>query len=122
MSPTADPDAESSDLVVVHSPTHQRFEAHLDGEVVGELDYVVAGGVHRLLHVETEPEWRGRGFAAELVRLSLDELHAHGARVEAVCPYVVGYLRAHPEYADMVTALPDPDQPLACVIGPRRAS
>ena len=78
-----------------------RYELHDDGELVGEIRYRKVPGGYALVHTEVEPKRHGLGTA--LVQGALDDMRARGLRVVPVCPFVITYIRRHPEYADLVS-------------------
>lgn len=90
------------DLVVTDAPERHRYEAHLDGQLAGILDYDSAGDRIDLVHTEVDPDYEGRGIGAGLTRFALDEARRRGLRVVASCPYVRRYLAKHPEDRDLV--------------------
>ena len=90
------------DLVVTDAPERHRYEAHLDGQLAGILDYDSAGDRIDLVHTEVDPGYEGRGIGAGLTRFALDEARRRGLRVVASCPYVRRYLAKHPEDRDLV--------------------
>jgi predicted GNAT family acetyltransferase len=49
----------------------------------------------------TIPEFRGNGFAGELVQRALDDVRTRGRKVEATCWYVNDFINDHAEYADL---------------------
>ncbi len=69
------------------------------------LAYLQSPGRIVFVHTEAPPELRGRGIASELARRALDYARREGLRVVAQCPFVAGYLRVHPEYADLVESM-----------------
>ncbi len=77
-----------------------RYEAHLDGELAGVLEYKVKRGRIALIHTEVLPVHEGRGVGSALVRFALDDARRRELRVIATCPYVKDYLTRHPEAAD----------------------
>lgn len=93
-------------LTIVDRPEALRYEASLDGQVVGFVEYRLAGTRRLLLHTEVEPAFEGRGIAGQMARHVLDEARANGARVTAKCPFIRSWLARHPEYADIATVLP----------------
>ncbi len=82
--------------VVVDAPEAQRYEARLDGDLAGVLEYVVKRGRIGLVHTEVAPAFEGRGVAAALARFALDDARARELRVIASCPYVRSYLAEAP--------------------------
>ena len=79
-----------------------RYELLVDDDVVGELIYRARDGVVTLIHTEIAPEFEGHGLGDQLVAHVLDGVRASGRRIVPVCPFVVAYLRRHPEYQDLV--------------------
>jgi uncharacterized protein len=88
--------------VITDAAEHGRFEAHLDGELAGVLEYVGKHGRLALVHTEVLPANEGQGIGSALVRHALDHARQSGLRVIAVCPYVQSYLARHPEDDDIV--------------------
>lgn len=48
------------------------------------------------------PEGRGKGIAARLVGVALDDLRAKGKKIIPSCSYLGTYLARHPEDRDLV--------------------
>jgi predicted GNAT family acetyltransferase len=92
-------------LVISDAPLDRRYEAHLDGDLAGVLEYVVKGSRIALVHTEVAPRHEGRGIGAELARFALDDARRRGLRVIASCPYVRRYLMKHPEDHDIVVGM-----------------
>lgn len=80
----------------------RRYEL-LDGrDLVGRIDYIETPGVLDMVHVEVDPARRGQGLAAILAAGALADVRARGLSMIPSCPYLLGYLREHPEEADLV--------------------
>jgi predicted GNAT family acetyltransferase len=88
--------------IVTDAPERERYEAHLDRELAGVLEYVIKHGRLALVHTEVVPAFEGRGIGSALVRFALDDARQRGLRVIAICPYVQDYLTRHPEDDDIV--------------------
>ena len=97
------------DLVVRDNPAELRYEAVRDGELVGLIRYRVEPGALVLVHTEVAEKVEGTGVGSQLVRGAVDDIRARGLRLVPVCPFVLAYLRRHPEHADLVA--PDPATP-----------
>ena len=80
----------------------QRYEAHLEGDLAGFIDYRSKRDRIALIHTEVLPAYQGRGVAEALVRYALDDARRRGLRVIASCPYVRAYVDRHPETHDIV--------------------
>lgn len=91
------------DLSVVDVPESSRFELLLDGERVGLADYSLAGDVVTVPHVETNPEHRGKGFAAVLMDGVVASLRANGQTIRPICPYAAAYMRRRPDAQVLLT-------------------
>jgi hypothetical protein len=85
-------------------PERSRYEIERDGELVGFADYRRAGDVVAMPHVEVRPDLRGGAIGSELVRAALDDVRSRGLHVRPLCPFVVSFVRRHPEYRDLVAA------------------
>jgi uncharacterized protein len=92
-------------LVVVDAPAADRYEAHLDGELAGVLEYEVTRSQIDLMHTEVASDHEGQGIGAALARFALDDARRRGLRVIASCPYVRAYLAKHPEDRDIVVGM-----------------
>jgi predicted GNAT family acetyltransferase len=90
-----------NDVNVVHVPERNRYELRLDGQTIGFADAIPRGDTVVMPHVEVQPAYEGRGLGSRLVKAALDDVRARGLRVVPICPFVVVYLRRHPEYADL---------------------
>jgi uncharacterized protein len=88
--------------VITDAPERERYEAHLDGQLAGILEYEVKRGRIVLIHTEVLPVHEGRGVGSALVRFALDDARRRGLRVIPTCPYVRSYLERHPEDDDIV--------------------
>ena len=88
--------------VITDAPERERYEAHLDGELAGVLEYIAKRGRIALVHTEVLPAHEGRGVGSALVRFALDDARRRELRVIATCPYVQSYLTRHPEDDDIV--------------------
>ena len=77
-----------------------RFELDTDGHIAFS-NYRRSGNVLTVLHTEVPKQLEGRGIGSALVRGLLDIARAQGLKVDALCPFVKGYLDRHSEYADL---------------------
>jgi len=81
-----------------------RYEAWLDGRLVGSSDYHVSGDSIAFTHAEVDPDFGGQGIGSALAQTSLEDARAADRRVEPVCSFYRWYLASHPEYADLVAS------------------
>ena len=101
-----DPHPTGDALAITDNAEARRYEARMDGELAGFLEYRLAGTRRILIHTEVLPAFGGRGIGAALARHVLDEALAAGASVTPKCPFVRAWLERHPEYAPIVTPEP----------------
>ena len=97
-------------LVVRDNPSELRYEALLDDRLVGIIRYRREPGLVVLAHSEVDLDLEHSGIGSELVRGALADIRARALRVVPHCPFVLDYIRAHPEEADLVgvdPALPE---------------
>jgi hypothetical protein len=87
---------------VVDVPAGGRFEIRVDGERAGLATYRRSGSSVSFLHTEIDPRYEGRGLGSVLARGALDATRESGSSVLPFCPFIRGYIRRHPEYADLV--------------------
>lgn len=92
----------TSTLMVTERADATRFEAHLDGELVGFVDYIVLPGKVIATHPEIAEEHEGKGYGSQPVVGMVDQLRADGRPLQPLCPYVTDWLPRHPEVADVI--------------------
>ena len=84
-----------------------RYEAHIDGELAGFIEYQPSVGLVSLDHTEVDDRYEGQGVGSALAKFALDELRADGSRRVLVrCPFIKSWIRKHPEYADALDTPP----------------
>jgi hypothetical protein len=93
-----------SDAVIVDAPEQSRYEARIDGELAGILEYVLKHGRLALSHTEVLPDFEGRGVASRLAKFGLDDARRRELGVIVICPFVRSYVQRHPEELDIVKA------------------
>ena len=102
--------SETPGIAVRDNPSELRYEAVLDNRVVGIIRYRKEPGLVVLVHSEVDLDLEGTGVGSALVRGALADIRARELRVVPHCPFVIDYLRDHPEEADLVgvdPALPE---------------
>jgi predicted GNAT family acetyltransferase len=92
----------AGDVRVVDNPAERRYEAQLDGRVVGFSEYNLAGDRIVFLHTEVDPSVKGLGIGSRLAAGELDDVRARGLKVVAKCPFIAAWLRRHPDYQDLL--------------------
>lgn len=88
---------------VVHKPELSRYEASVDGKLVGFAEYQLQGSRLTLTHTEVDSEYEGRGIGSQLAKAALDDVAAQGRELIPRCPFIADYVRRHPDlYLDLV--------------------
>jgi predicted GNAT family acetyltransferase len=89
---------------ITDAPAASRYEARVEGELAGILEYVLKRNRIALVHTEVPPAFEGRGIAGRLAKFALDDARRRGLGVIVLCPFVRAYLERHPEERDIVRA------------------
>lgn len=80
----------------------KRYELHV-GDKLAVAEYIVNNeGVVYMTHTETPVELEGQGVASELIEKSLLDIKAQGRNVFPLCPFVIAYIRRHPEWNSLI--------------------
>lgn len=53
-------------------------------------------------HTEIDDEFSGKGLGSVLAAHAVEDANARGLTIVPVCPFIAGWLRKHPEYAESV--------------------
>jgi predicted GNAT family acetyltransferase len=89
-------------VTVTRNDENSRYEALLDGQPAGFVQFRQRPGKVVLIHTETDPAYEGRGVGSALARGALDDVRARGEKARVECPFIRAYIERHPEYADLV--------------------
>jgi uncharacterized protein len=84
------------------NPGASRYELLRDGRVVGLIDYRLRDGAISLDHAEIDPPLRGRGLGTVLAAGAIADAAGRGLKVVPRCPFVVAYVRRHPELGELL--------------------
>lgn len=90
--------------IISDNPEQSRFEATVDGELAGFVEYRLAEKIIDFTHTEIFPAYEGKGIGGTLVRHTLEEIRSRGDRfVVATCPFVAGWIDRHPDYRELLS-------------------
>jgi predicted GNAT family acetyltransferase len=87
---------------VTNNPAESRYEVRADGRLAGFARYDERGTLTVFTHTEIDDAFAGQGLGKVLAAGALDDVVARGGTIVPVCPFIAGYLRKHPGYADHV--------------------
>lgn len=89
------------EITVVDAEGLHRFEARSGDALAGFAQYVRTGDLVVYPHTEVDPAYEGLGIGGRLARAALDDARERGLAVLATCPFIAGWMRRHPEYAEL---------------------
>jgi predicted GNAT family acetyltransferase len=91
------------DVQIIDNPEARRYEARLDGNVVGHASHW-QDETERLiiLHVEVHPSCEGHGIGTQLVEHALADARRRGLEVVPRCSFAAAVARDRPEYAGVL--------------------
>jgi predicted GNAT family acetyltransferase len=92
----------AGEIRVADDPAKHRYEAILDDQVVGVSVYELIGDQIVFLHTEVDSGLEGLGVGSRLAKGALDDVRRRGLKVVARCPFIAGWLKRHPDYADLL--------------------
>ena len=90
------------DLTVHDEPAESRYTLRLGEQVVGLADYSIDGDVVTVPHVETNPAYRGRGFASVLMDGVIASIRAQNRQIRPLCSFAASHMQDRPESHDLV--------------------
>ena len=87
---------------IASNPAESRYEVLVDGELGGFVTYELGDGTIDLQHTVVLPTHRGQGLAGMLAKRAFEDARAQGLKVIPTCPYVLGWTKDHPDFADLL--------------------
>jgi predicted GNAT family acetyltransferase len=88
---------EYKELELIDNTSEQRFEMSVDDELAF-IEYQKSNDTVKLIHTEVSPLLEGKGAATAIIEKTLFHLEANHFKLIALCPFVVAYLKRHPEW------------------------
>ena len=89
------------EIQVIHEEDNKRFVIYKDGKEVF-VEYMSKEGELNLYHTHTDPELRGQGLAAQVVRAALEYSKENNLKIIPTCSYVQSFLAKHDKYKSLV--------------------
>lgn len=92
-----------SDVTYGNNPDEHRYEAKIDGSVIGFAQYELDPKRIVFTHTEVDDAYEGQGIASAMARHALDDVASQGERrVVALCPYIKEWIARHPDYEPLL--------------------
>ena len=83
-------------LTISDNRSLNRFE-YKQGEHLAIIDYTLKNDKIYLMHTEVPKALGGQGIGSGLVKAVLQNIKDRGLKLVPLCPFVVSYLKRHPE-------------------------
>ncbi|WP_213956006.1 MULTISPECIES: GNAT family N-acetyltransferase [unclassified Variovorax] len=93
-----------TDIAIKNDTAQHRYEATIEGALAGYCEYNLLREAIMFTHTEVLEAFEGKGVGSAIARHVLDDARAQGLHVIPVCQFIAGYIRKHPDYADLVRA------------------
>jgi predicted GNAT family acetyltransferase len=90
------------DLTVTDNLYEATYEARINGELAGTLEYELTSDLIILIHTEVLSGHQDQGIGGQLAKFALEDARSRGLRVRPVCTFVRSWLERHPDYADVL--------------------
>jgi len=84
-------------LPLIKNEVAKQFEMEVDGQKA-VIVYQEHHFTTTLLHTEVPPALEGKGVATAIIEKTLAYLEKNHFRVIPLCPFVVAYIKRHPEW------------------------
>ena len=109
-------------LTVTDNPEAGRYELHDGSTLAGVSEYFLRPDSIVFTHTKVSDEYEGQGAGSQLAREALDDARRRGLRVVAWCPFIAGWIKRHPAYADLLRLSRPSWRVRASQISPRTGS
>lgn len=88
---------------ITNHPERDRYEARIDGELVGFAEYQLTPKLVVFTHTEVIPACEGKGVGSALAQVAMDDIRDDGTRqVIPLCPFIKGWIGRHRDYIPLV--------------------
>jgi predicted GNAT family acetyltransferase len=98
----------TTEATVTNDDRRRRYEALVGERLAGFVDYQETSELVVLTHTEVDPSFEGQGIGSLLARAALDDVRERQLKALVVCPFIIGWLRRHHEYVDVLYNAPRP--------------
>ena len=89
---------------LTHEPDAQRYVLRIDDTIVAVADYNVNGNQISFHHTFTNPNFRNKGYAAQVVEFAIADVEKNTTyRVVPMCWYVADWFDAHADKRELLS-------------------
>jgi len=88
-------------ITVINNEQNQQFLAPVEDETA-YMEYRLKDGIIYLMHTDVPDRLSGRGIGTALATYAFNYARENGLKVKVYCPFVLTYLKRHPELANIV--------------------
>ncbi|CAO3451039.1 GNAT family N-acetyltransferase [Azospirillum largimobile] len=78
-----------------------RYELTVDG-ATAVAEYELRDGKIVFTHTHVPESMSGKGVGSALAKGALEDVRAQGKKALPLCSFIDGYIKRHPDYADLV--------------------
>lgn len=97
----------AGEINVANNPDKRRYEARIDGKLVGWADYQLTPQLIVFTHTEVNRANEGQGIGSALASHALEDVRTNGKlEVLPICPFIKGWIGRHPEFIPLVFGPP----------------
>ncbi len=97
------PGESAAEVEIVNNEAASRYEARLDGEVLGFSAYRLRGDKVVFTHTEVDSAAEGKGVGSAIAEAALADVRRRGLAVVPLCPFIASYIARHADdYLDLV--------------------
>jgi len=93
--------AEATPDAVRHDAAARRYLLEIEGHTAF-AEYRRVGEAVMFTHTEVPPALEGRGVGGALVAGAIDRVRRDGRQIIPLCPFVLAYMRRHPDTHDLL--------------------
>jgi uncharacterized protein len=97
----------TTDVTVTPDRDQHRYEARDGaGALAGFVEYQETKELVVLTHTEVDRSFEGQGVGSALALASLEDVRERGLKALVLCPFIISWLRRHPEHVDVLYNAP----------------
>lgn len=88
---------------IKHNLDEDRFEALINHEIIGVVNYYKEDNVIIVTHTGVKPKYEGQGIAGALTKNVLNYVIKNNFKITPLCSYTKSYIDRHPEHQNLLS-------------------